>query len=440
MTSALGSIGQRAYELLFPEPVDNPWEHEARPEQLPPEGDWLVWLILAGRGWGKTRTGAEWLADRALNEPGDWAIVAPTYSDVRDVCVEGSRSGLLSVLKNREQQPKTYNRSLGELRFDNGSRIKLLSADEPERARGWNFSGAWADELASWRYPAMWHETLVPAVRMGTHPQFVVTTTPKPVPLMRYLYERVGEEPERFRLTRGRTRDNYPNLAPGFVDELERRYAGTRIGRQEVEGELLEDIEGALWTRAMIDDLRVAPGFEVGYAGGLKRVVVGVDPAITSGEESDETGIVVAGTARDDTGFVLDDYSCRLSPDGWAKEAIRAYHDWEADVLVAEANQGGDMVRHVLSTVDPTVPVTLVHASRGKRTRAEPIAALYEQRKVRHVGAFPDLEDQMVSWTPDVAQSPDRMDALVWALTEVMLDAIGAGVGKYRNRVRTRER
>lgn len=384
------------------------WRYWARPEQLTPPGDWNVWLILSGRGWGKTRTGAEDVKAYGLAHKGSRiAIVAPTYADARDTCIEGD-SGLLRRLPPTAID--TWNRSLGELILTNGTRYKLFSADEPDRLRGPQHHRAWCDELAAWKYPDTWNQ-LQFGLRLGAHPQTVVTTTPRPEALIRELVSRADVH-----VTRGSTFDNAANLAPAALAQLQARYAGSRLGRQELMGEILDDNPGALWKRDALDALRVLQHPD------LARVVVAVDPAATSNEGSDETGIIGAGRgASDGHGYVLEDASLRGTPAEWARAAVTLYHKLQADRIVAEANQGGEMVAHTIHTIDPNVPVTLVHASRGKVARAEPVAALYEQQKCHHVGAFPLLEDQQCQWVQGDA-SPDRLDALVWALTELLLD------------------
>lgn len=381
----------------------------ARPDQLAPPGDWLVWLILAGRGWGKTRTGAEWVKDQALAHPGTrWAIVAPTYADARDTCVEGE-SGLLAILP--DDRVDTWNRSLGELVLSNRSRVKLFAAEEPDRLRGPQHHGAWCDELAAWRYPDTWDQ-LQFGLRLGDRPRTVVTTTPKPTKLVRSLTSRPDAA-----ITRGSTFDNAANLSEAAIVELRSRYEGTRLGRQELYGELLDDVEGALWTLAGIDALRVAAD---GFAD-LAEVAVAVDPAVTSGEDSDETGIVAAGRSFDGHGWVLADDSGRWTPHEAMGRAVALYHDTQADVLVVERNNGGDYLPAMVRSIDPTVNVQTVVATRGKATRAQPVSDLYARGLVHHCGAFPTLEDQLCSWTPDAKQSPDRLDALVWAVTWLML-------------------
>lgn len=394
----------------------------ARPEQHEPAGEWSTWLIQSGRGWGKTRTGAEWIAEHALAHPASrWAIVAATYPDGRDTCVEGE-SGLLAVLWRRRPDvdwDDRWNRSLGELVLPNQSRVKLFTAEKPARLRGPQHHGAWCDEAAAWMNATATWDMLQFGLRLGLHPRCVVTTTPQPTRLVRTLVADSSTH-----ITRGSTYDNAANLPPERLEKLRRDYEGTRLGRQELHGELLLDTPGALWMLANIDE------FRVDHAPMLRRVVVAIDPAVTSGEDSDATGIVAAGLGVDGEFYVLADRTCRLSPERWAAEAVDLYEEVAGDRIVAEVNNGGDLVAVVLRAVDPSVPVRSVTASRGKRLRAEPIAALYEQGRVHHVGAFDDLEDQMTTWTPDQSGSPDRLDALVWALTD--LAGVGTGPGRRR--------
>ena len=398
----------------------DPWAAAARPSQLPPPGDWRVWLFLAGRGAGKTRAGSEWVRAQVTDHGRRRvALVGPTAADVRDVMVEGE-SGLLAVCDRYGVRP-LYEPSKRRVTWPNGAIATTYSADEPDRLRGPQHDLALCDEVAAWRRPEAW-DMLMFGLRLGTDPRAAAMTTPRQVPLLR----RILADPTTA-TTRGTTYDNRANLAPAFVEQIVARYEGTRLGRQELAGELLEDVEGALWTLARIDAARVPPDHAVPP---LARIVVGVDPqAGYDDENGSETGVVVAG--RDDRGgrdrdhaYVLADASGNLTPDGWARAAVRAYHAWRADRIVAEANQGGEMVRKVLRTVDPSVPITLVHASRGKLTRAEPVAAAYEQGRVHHVGGFGKLEDQMTTYVPG-KPSPDRMDAAVWALTDLLLSARG---------------
>ena len=395
-------------------------ETQARPEQIAPGGSWTTWLILSGRGWGKSRTGAEWLAWQAVYYPRTrWAIVAPTFSDARDTCVEGD-SGILNILRRYGalREPNGWNRSLGEVFLINGSRIKLFSADEPERLRGPQFHGAWCDELAAWKYPEAWDQ-LQFGLRLGTDPRTVVTTTPKPKPIIRNLVKR---EDGTVTITRGATFDNAKNLAPSALVELQARYANTRLGRQELYGEILEDVEGSLWTQTQIDESRIEE-----QPNDLIRVVVAVDPAVTSSESSDETGIIVAGKDTQGNAYVLADYTVKASPLEWAKRAVDAYRTHEANAIVVEVNNGGDMIPEIIRQIDPAIPVKQVRASRGKRLRAEPVAAFYEQDRVHHVGRFELLEQQMTTWTPEDPKSPDRLDALVWALTDLLESSNLAG-------------
>lgn len=392
------------------------WPLWARPEQLPPPGDWRTWLVLAGRGFGKSRTGAEWVREMAMKHPGcHIALVAPTTADARDVMVHTLmtpwKGGVLPVVP-------LYEPSKRMLTWPNGSWATTYSADEPERLRGPEHHYGWCDEIAAWRYPEAWDQFQF-GLRLGNHAQAVATTTPKP-PTVAKVLGSIMAAPSTV-ITRGRTFDNALNLDATSLAELERRYANTRLGRQELEGQIVEGVEGALWTPEMIDRTRVS----FNHAHQLVRTVVGVDPATTSGENSDMTGIVVCAKAHDGQGFVLADYSCKLSPDGWARRAVQAYHRFHADRIVCETNMGGDAWEVLLRNIDPHIAYKGKTARWGKTVRAEPIAALYEQGKISHQGMFAELEDQMCSYTPDgYTGSPDRVDALVWALTELML-------GKY---------
>ena len=399
------------------------WEFWARPNQLPPPGDWCVWLLLAGRGFGKTRSGAEFV--RARVEAGlasRVALVGPTSADVRDVMIEGE-SGLLAIA--RDGCRPHYESSKRRLTWPNGAVALAFSADEPERLRGPQHDLAWCDELASWRYAAAWDNLLL-GLRLGADPRAVVTTTPKPNKLVRDVLASPGTV-----VTRGSTFDNALNLAPAFLDSVVRRYGGTRLGRQELEAELLDDLPGALWTRDGIEAARV------NAAPDLARIVVAVDPAVSSGEGADETGIVVAGLAHDGQVYVLDDLSGRMTPRAWALKAVAAYKNFVADRIVAEVNNGGDMVEATLRSVQSDTPFRAVRASRGKAVRAEPVAALYEQGRVHHVGGLPSLEDQLCAFTADFDRaasgtSPDRLDALVWAVTDLIANRDAAVLEYYR--------
>lgn len=388
-----------------------------RPDQLIPAGDWWdTWLILSGRGWGKTRTGVETVREWSRTIP-RIALVGRTAADVRDVIVEGE-SGVLACCP-RWDRP-LYEPSKRRLTWPNGALATCYSADEPDLLRGPQHGAALLDEMASWAHLEEAYSNLTFGLRLGDHPRKVITTTPRPLALLK----RLIKDP-RCKVTRGSTYDNAANLAASALAEFKAKYEGTRLGRQELGGEVLDDVPGALWLRTQIDALRVAA---VPAGVRLVRIVVAIDPAVTSGEDADETGIVVAGKGDDGHYYVLADRTCRLSPDGWARRAVIAHDEFEADRIVAEVNNGGDMVELTIRTVSSKVRYVAVRASRGKRIRAEPIAALYEQGKVHHVGSFDALEDQQCSFLPEGNdKSPDRVDALVWALTDLS-DGTGLGL------------
>jgi phage terminase large subunit-like protein len=383
------------------------WNEWARDNQRAPEGNWANWLILAGRGFGKTRVGAEtvrsWVRDFPLVN-----MIGATADDARDIMIEGE-SGILAVCPG-EERPR-YLPSKRRLEWPNGAKSLIFTADEPERLRGKQHMKLWCDELGAWRHPEAFEQAML-GLRLGALPQAIVTTTPKPVRLIRELINDPGTV-----TMRGSTYDNRAHLAPGFYSRIIKRYEGTRLGRQELNAELLEDVEGALWSNAMIEASRVS------QAPDMSRIVVAIDPATTSGENADETGIVVAGRGVDGEAYVLRDLSCRLTANEWGTRAVRAYRELHADRIIAEVNNGGDLVEDVIRVVDRHVSYRAVHASRGKVVRAEPVSALYEQKRVHHVGVFPELETQMCSFVPDHFDgSPDRVDALVWALTDLMID------------------
>jgi phage terminase large subunit-like protein len=410
------------------------WRFWARPDQLCPPltESWTTWLILAGRGWGKTKTGAETIRDWACGPTPlaagfckHIALVAETSGDARDVMVEGP-AGIMAC-HPKDFRPN-YEPSKRRLTWRNGAVATLYNAVEPDQLRGPQHDAAWGDEVAKWRYMQETWDQLQMGLRLGDYPRQIITTTPRPLPLIRKLMN----DPS-CRVTRGRTWDNADNLAAPFLRQIEDRYSGTRLGRQELEGEVLDDMPGALWNRDMIDGLRKKEAPDE-----LERIVVAVDPAASSGEDADETGIVVVGVARDNDGntrgYVLEDGSLRGTPKEWASRAVALYHKYDADRIVAEKNQGGEMVEAVLKTEDRNIPVTLVHATRGKYIRAEPVSALYEQGKVHHIGRFDKLEDQMCLFTRDAdrssGNSPDRVDALVWALTAVFDKIVRSRKGK----------
>lgn len=388
------------------------WTLQARPNQLPPSGDWLVWLLLAGRGFGKTRTGAEWACMMARSFPGlRGALVGRTPADARDAMIEGE-SGILHI-GHRFDRP-LYESSKRRLTWPNGSIATVYTSYEPDKLRGPQHHWAWCDELASWRYARETWDMLMLGLRLGQQPRCVVTTTPRPIPPLREIIAASTTV-----ITRGTTYDNLANLAPSFRDQVLRKYEGTRLGRQELNAEILEDAEGALWKRDMLDKYRVTE------TPTLKRIVVAIDPSATGGEQADEAGIVAAGRGVDDHLYVLDDRSLRASPHGWASEAVALYHVLKADRIVGETNNGGEMVELTVRTVDKNASYKGVHASRGKQARAEPVAALYEQGRGHHVGTLGSLEDELCQWVPGEGASPNRLDALVWAATELMFGDSG---------------
>lgn len=403
-----------AAELAF---LVHDWQLWARDDQLPPDTAWRVWVMLGGRGSGKTRAGAEWVREQAIGEPAQGrepariALVGKTLADVRNVMIEGV-SGLLS--NHPPHQRPRFEPSKRRLSWPNGAVAEMYSADERQGLRGPQFSHAWCDELAKWREGEKAWDMLQFGLRLGDDPRCVVTTTPRPHAYLKRLMDDSATA-----TTRLKTADNAANLAPTFLAEMTRRYSGSDIGRQELLGEIVEESAQALWRRAWIEAARLEAAPE------LIRVVVALDPQVTSTRNSDACGIVVAGLGPDKRAYVLADRSIQgREPDQWAKAALAAYDDFGADCLVAEVNQGGDLVAGVLHQFRDGVKVKKVYATRGKYLRAEPVAALYAEGRVVHVGRFGGLEDQMIAFGPDGrvdGRSPDRVDALVWALTELML-------------------
>jgi Uncharacterized conserved protein len=394
------------------------WDFAGRDEQQPPPGDWRTWLIMGGRGSGKTRAGAEWvhrMASAGARSDLRIALVAETLGDAREVMIDGV-SGICRIARKDRPQFEVSRRRLV---WPNGAVAQIFSSEDPEALRGPQFHYAWCDELAKWKHPEDTFDMLQFGLRLGHDPRQLVTTTPRPVPILKRLIADPGT-----RLVRISTQDNAGNLAPGYISALEARYGGTRLGRQELGGELIEDREDALWKRADLDACRI--GFHGGrMIGAIRRIVVAVDPPSGSGAGSC-CGIVVAGLETSGRAVVLADCSVEgLSPAGWALAVAKAYGRFQADRIVAEVNQGGEMVEAMLKSVDAGLPVRMVRATRGKFLRAEPIAALYEQGRVTHAGRFSELEDQMCDFGPDglsSGRSPDRLDALVWALTALMLE------------------
>jgi phage terminase large subunit-like protein len=399
------------------------WLIWARPDQRPStKAESTIWLVLGGRGAGKTRTGAEWIKGMALGMPrfaempaGRIALVGETQGQVRDVMIEGV-SGLLSI-HTRWERP-TWFPSRRRLEWPNGAIAQVFSAEDPEGLRGPQFAAAWSDELAKWPNLQECWDMLQFGLRLGDRPRQVVTTTPRPVPLIK----RLLADPH-VATSRAATAANRFNLAPEFLRSIRETYGGTRLGRQELDGEIIEESADALWTRAMIEACRQAK------PQGLARIVVAVDPPASSSQRADSCGLVVAGVDRDGLGHVLEDGTVSgARPHEWAAKAVALYRRHEADALVVEINQGGEMATSVIREVDPEVPVTAVRATRGKYLRAEPVAALYAQGRVRHAGRFPALEDEMCDFGPgglSSGRSPDRLDALVWALTHLMLATKG---------------
>lgn len=407
------------------------WQFWARPEQLLPEGDWIYWLILAGRGTGKTRVGGETVRQWIKAGFNYVNLIAATHDDLRSIMIEGE-SGLLACCPP-DERPR-YVANARELRWPNGAKSLVFSAEEPDRLRGKQHMKIWADELAAWRYPDAWDQAMF-GLRLGDKPQAIVTTTPRPTKIIREMVK-----DERTFITRGSTYDNVANLAEAFLRKIVSKYAGTRLGRQELDAEILEDVPGALFTRDNIDRNRVSIKPD-----NLRRVVVAIDPAVSTGENADETGIVVCGI--DDRnpphGYVLDDVSGIYAPSEWARKALHMYHKHKADRIVGEINQGGDMVEATIRMFNANVPFKGVHAMRGKVLRAEPVSGLYEQNRIHHVGTFAVLEDQLCLLTPDFDKkvsgySPDRVDSCVWAMTELMVEHQNDGIIQfYREQVDT---
>lgn len=400
------------------------WSYWARPDQRPPEDDeWDIWFLSAGRGFGKTRTGAEFIRDRMENIPGcRIGIIGQTTGAARDVCVEGE-SGLINVTP--PELIHKYNRSLGQVHFKNGSMAFTFSGSDPEKLRGFQSHYLWLDELCAFQYADATFDMGVMGLRLGKHPRMVITSTPKPSKLIVELVNRSREEPDKVRLTTGSTFANSANLPQSTLDSLRARYEGTTMGRQELYAEIILDDPDALWSRAIIDASRVDKLDDAK----IVKVIIGVDPSMSqTTKRSTETGIVVGALGIDGHAYILEDASMlRPSPDDWANRIVDKYNQYRANRVVAEVNQGYDLVVHTIHTVDDTVPVKKVYASRAKQPRAEPIAALHEQKRIHFVGNLPGLEDQLTSWVPG-NQSPDRLDAFVWCMTELML---GGGMSEF---------
>nr|WP_245409818.1 terminase family protein [Pararhizobium haloflavum] len=401
------------------------WSIIGRKAQQPPPGDWRTWLLMGGRGSGKTRAGSEWIQalasgmrrkalGMATGAQMRIALVAETLGDAREVMIDGV-SGICRIA--RDDRPR-FETSRRRLVWDSGAVAQIFSSEDPESLRGPQFDIAWCDELAKWRHVQETFDMLQFALRLGARPRQLVTTTPRPLPILKKLMADPATVTVRIA-----TNDNVRHLAPGFMAAMAARYGGTRLGRQELDGELIEDRDDALWPRALIEKVRVR------QTGPLRRIVVAVDPPASAGAKDSCCGIIVAGLDRDGRAVVVEDGSIAgASPAGWARVVVGLYRRFDADRVVAEINQGGDMVAATLRSVEAGLPVTTVRATRGKWLRAEPVAALYEQGRVAHAGSFPALEDQMCDFGPDglsSARSPDRLDALVWAVTALLLGADG---------------
>lgn len=390
------------------------WEEHARPEQLPPPGTWQTWMILAGRGFGKTRTGAETIRQWVMSgKCRNIALISETEGDARRVMIEGI-SGILNISPPNER-PKYYP-SQRKLIWPNGAQAHIFSANSYDQLRGPQFDGAWIDELAKFRHPQEIWDQLSFALRLGDTPQCIITTTPRPIELIQNL---VSDED--VHVTRGSTFDNEKNLSPAFIKNIRKNFDGTRLGAQELYGEILAQTEGALWTHEQLEKLKVK---EVPV---LQRIVVAIDPATTHHAGSDETGIVAVGLGHDGRAYVLEDLSGKLPPGEWARRAVTCFHRLNADRIVAEVNKGGDLVERIVRTIDPHISFKAVRATRGKYTRAEPVAALYEQGVLSHVQkGLETLENQMCTYVSGLSsKSPDRIDALVWAVTELILERQG---------------
>ena len=412
------ALGPKAVEF-----VEKDWALWARPDQIPPKQipssePWRVWLILGGRGAGKTRTGAEWVrakvfsnAQTGVTPARRIALIGETLTDARRVMLEGI-SGLLAIHR-KDEQPE-FQSAKNQLRWPNGAVAQLFSAENPDSLRGPQFDAAWCDELAKWRDPEQVWDMLQFALRLGQAPQVVVTTTPRPLPMLQTIINDAATV-----VTRVETTKNAANLSPRFISEVRRRYAGTALWRQEFLGEIVEDQTGTLWRRDWIEEQRMEK------APDLHTIVVAVDPPVTAKRSSDSCGIVVAGLGEDRRAYILADRTLQgRAPQVWASAVMAAFQDFSADRVVAEVNQGGDLIETVLKSVESSAPVRKVRATRGKWLRAEPIASLYAEGRVSHVGRYDALEDQMCAFRADgraAGKSPDRVDALVWALTDLML-------------------
>jgi phage terminase large subunit-like protein len=411
------------------------WSETGRENQQAPPGDWRWWLILAGRMWGKTRTGAEWINAKALlarrtRQQIRFALVAETKSDCRDVIAEGE-SGILAKAppwnmpkyessKRRITWPDAYGHysALSTMGF-------LYSGEEPDQLRGPQFHFAWVDEWAKYQYPDETMDNLEMALRLGDNPQGIITTTPRPLPMIKDMIEEAGEEDPRVVVTRGSSYDNYINISPKAIKNIVKKYEGTRIGRQELHAEILDDVEGGFWTRKLLEDNRLPRGAKLPE---MTRIGVAIDPATTSGEKANETGIMVGGLGTNGIAYLFEDKSGVFSPEAWGRIGIETYDDYQGDAIIGERNNGGDLVKRNIRACEggDTPKIKLVWASRGKHQRAEPIAAFHEQKRIRFIGSFPELEDQLIFFTPKGYEgigSPDRGDAFVWLMWFLLVNS-----------------
>ena len=391
------------------------WEFWGRPDQLPPvqwgQAGCFIWMIRTGRGWGKSRTATEIFINAVRYGGYKYPnLVGATADEVRDVMINGE-TGILKCAAP-DFYPE-YIPSLKKLIWPNKVETHIYYGSEPSKGRGPQSDFLWFDEIAKYQFPEETFDNLMLGLRLGSNPLCIVTSTPRPTRFLMDLEQRTDKQERACTVvTRGRTQDNFKNLSPVFISTIISKYEHTRLGRQELEGEFLSDNPEALWKRSDIDNNRVRQIPELTY------VVIGVDPSATSKAGSDDTGIIAAGKSKEGHFYILGDYTCHLTPQGWGEAVLTAYHKHEANMVIGETNQGGEMVQHTLKTIDPKIPFKAVHSSRGKSIRAEPVSALYEQGKVHHFGTFPELEDELCEWTPG-ADSPDRLDALVFALTEL---------------------
>lgn len=391
------------------------WALNARDNQIPPDGDWRTWMILAGRGFGKTRTGAEtlrhWVAEEKCKRI---ALVGGSLHEVRSVMVEG-QSGLLNVHPACDRP--IYVPSQRIIKWKNGAVAQFFGAEASETLRGPQFDCVWIDEIAKFRKAKEVWEQVQLCLRLGTNPRCIITTTPRPTKFIQDLLA----SPD-VAISRGSTFDNAANLASTYLEQIKKQFLNTRLGAQELYAELLTQTAGALWQRSMIAYQQ--PEYDQTGRPTLERIVIAIDPATTTHDHSDETGIIVAGVDAQKRAYILEDHSGRFSPTDWGRRVVDCYYRLKADRVVVEVNKGGDLVENVLKAIDPTIPIKSVRATRGKYTRAEPIAALYEQSRVLHVQPFSLLEQQICDYVPGItSKSPDRMDALVWALTELLLES-----------------